>query len=258
MRLPFRVEFTNTHIITLDRRYNPESTFRSITLIQIFTVPLDGSSVQEGKPVLCLAHQCFLDSRLLNVRVLKSRVDPITGATCITLVDHGSSLSHFNIMCYDFMLPKYSSLDSVSEMTVVDRPVINVQIEGDYIESSLYVDVCDDMQLRGFYCARSKVKSVVPNETRHDKKWEGSRSGKHKGRSVSVYQHRYVMKFTIDMRQDPWAVVRGQMAPVEWHDAVAPRAAPTWGKNIVFDGLGGRLCYVDPACKDRIVVVGIE
>ena len=189
---------------------------------------------------------------------MKPRVDPITGVTCITLVDHASSLSYFNIICYDLMLPKDSGLGSVSEMTVVNRPVIRVQIEGDYTESSLHVDVCDDMRLRGFYCARSKVKLVVPNETRHDKKSKGSRSGKRKGRSVSVYQHRYVMKFTIDMRQDPWAVVCSQMAPAEWHDAVALRAVPIWRRNIVFDGLGGRLCYVDPACKDNIIVVGIE
>ena len=252
------MEFTDTHIITFDRRYNDEYTFGRITLIQIFTVPLDGSSAQEGKPVLCLAHQCFLDSRLLNVGIMKPRVDPITGVTCITLVDHASSLSYFNIICYDLMLPKDSGLGSVSEMTVVNRPVIRVQIEGDYTESSLHVDVCDDMRLRGFYCARSKVKLVVPNETRHDKKSKGSRSGKRKGRSVSVYQHRYVMKFTIDMRQDPWAVVCSQMAPAEWHDAVALRAVPIWRRNIVFDGLGGRLCYVDPACKDNIIVVGIE
>ncbi|KAF8549628.1 hypothetical protein OG21DRAFT_1500313 [Imleria badia] len=257
-RLPFLVGFTDTHIIALDRRYDATHGDHDTTVIQIFTIPPDGSSVQEGKPVLCLTHQCFLDSRLLNVGFMKSRVDPITGDTIIRLADHGSSLADFKIVCYELMLLKPSGLE-VSEVTICNRPAISVQIEGDYTECAFHVDVCGDMQLRGFYLGRRKGNSADPNGNRHVMKSRGFYWGQRKGKSVNLNESQDVMKFTIDMRRDPWAVVCSQIAPAEWGDAVALKAGSTWRRYyIVFDGLRGRLCYVDPASKDTIVVVEIE
>ncbi|KAF8549626.1 hypothetical protein OG21DRAFT_1606346 [Imleria badia] len=227
--VPFRTEFTDTHIISLDCRY--DWSHGDTTLIQIFTIPPDVSSVQEGKPILYLTHRGFLDSSLLNVGIMKPCVDPITGATSITLVDHSSSLSGFKIICRDLMLPKPSGL-GVSEMTIHDRPAIGIQIAGGYTKFTCLVDVCDETQVRGLYWGRREGKSVDPNENQH------------------------VLKFAIDMRRDPWSVTYSQIGPAECYEALALKEGVFW--RSVFDGLRGILRYVDPVSEDEIVVVAIE
>lgn len=227
---PLRMEFTDTHIISLDCRR--DWTHGDTSLIEIFTIPPDGSSIQEGKPILCLTHRGFVDSRLFDVGIMTPCVDPVTAATRITLLDHSSSLSGFQIICIDLMLGKPSGL-AVSDMTIYYRPKIGIQIAGGYKEFALHVDVCDETQLRGLYWGGRKGKSVNPNEDQH------------------------VMKFTIDIRRNPWAVKYSQMVPADRHGTLALKAGFIW-KNIKFDGLRGRLCYADPEVEDEIVVVEIE
>lgn len=200
-----------------------------ITLIQIFAIPPDGSLVQEGKPTLCLTHQGLLESRLLDVAVGKPSVDPIGGTTTIMLAARSNSLERSRIDCswYKLVVPKTYGLE-VSRLFISTKLAISAQKEQGHIESALYFDVCDepDMQLRGFYL----------------------------GKPTDSKEREYIMKFAMYKHQR--TVTCSQMAPREWHDATALKVDPARG--IGFDGLRGRLCYVDPAFEDEIVVMEIE
>ena len=228
--LDFRVEFTDTHIIAL--YYHWQGLRGRLKLIQIFTIPPDGSPVKGGNPVLCLTHEGFADCWLSSIGItMKPSVDPITGgATHIRFLGQFSSSKGLNVTCIDLILPK-SSGPKVLPMTV-DIHHISIPKEGVktscYVDSFQYLELCDDRLLRGFYMER------------HD---------------VDDHSQKIIMKFTIDTSQDPLAITCGQMMRTEWSDIADP------GFNlggIVFDGVRGRLCYADSKIKDQIVVVDIE
>jgi hypothetical protein len=107
--LDFRMAYTDTHTIAL--RCLRHGGDRIATFIHIFTIPPDGSSVQGGSPVLCLAHEGFANCCLLNVGIaMNPSVDPITGTTHIRLLGHFSTSKELDVTCIDLMLPKSSGL----------------------------------------------------------------------------------------------------------------------------------------------------
>jgi hypothetical protein len=178
--------YTDTHLIAL--RCLCHWGDRIVSFIHIFTIPPDGSSVQGGSPVLCLAREGFANCCLLNVGIaMKPSVDPITGATYIRLLGHFSTSKELDVTCIDLMVLKSSGL-KVLPMTVDIRRISIPKEEvksSRYVDSFQYLELYDDRLLRGFYR-------------------EGHMDNQH-----------ICMKFTIDNSQDPWVIACGQMARTE-------------------------------------------
>ncbi|KAF8549622.1 hypothetical protein OG21DRAFT_1514992 [Imleria badia] len=153
------------------------------------------------------------------------------------LPDYSSLGDDPEIICIRLMLPKPSGL-KVSPISIdgikvcipkqLEVPNMNMFL---YTRSWLYLELCDNTHLRGFYRWRAKEKSI---------------------------KNQQIMKFAIDMRHDPpvWDITCSEPSLPHWSDAPDPKVDLT-GRNIVFDGLRGRLCYDDPKV-DQIVVVEIE
>ena len=232
--LDFQLEFTDAHIIGL-YYYHDRNRFcddPTVTLIQIFTIPPDGSSVNDPNPVLNLTHEGFTGRCLLNLRIMKPSVDPITGDTHMKFLEYYNSRFDLKVTRIDLTLPK-SGLE-ILPMTVGVRNTRLSILTRARIKCFQYIDLCDDDKLlRGFYG----------------------------GKPIEGLYNQHIMKFAIDVSQDRWVFSHSpaQIAPTEcqWSDAADP-AVDAIGRNIVFDGLRGRLCYVDREIKDQIVVVDVE
>jgi hypothetical protein len=230
------MSFTDTHILSL---YSHNDLFYEfVTLIQFFTIPSDGSPVQPGIPTLCLTHEGFKDERFMCAEVIKLGVDPITGATSMRLLEGRTSGMDLEIHCVDLLLGQPRGRE-VLPLSVYDMPVNNIRIPIEGVKTSRYaactryLDVGGLTELRGFY------------------------RGKPDQKSSELMESQQVIKFSIDTRQDPWAVTWSEIGPAEWRDAADPEVDKTM-KGIVFDGLRGRLCYVHPEVKDEMVVVEID
>jgi len=234
--LDFQLEFTDAHIIGL-YYYHDGNRFRddpTVTLLQIFTIPPDGSSVQVSgpNPVLNLTHEGFANRCLLNLETMKPSIDPITGATHMRFLEYYNSRYNLKVTRIDLTLPKPSGLEVLPMTVGMHNISLNIPTQ-ERIRCFQYLDLCDGRLLRGFY------------------------GGKPLG---GLYQ-RHVMKFAIDVSQDRWDFSHSpaQMLATEyeWSDVADP-AVDAIGRDIVFDGLRGRLCYVDREIKDQIVVVDVE
>jgi hypothetical protein len=222
-----QIVFTDTYIVYLGK-FHTRVMELPATVIQVFTLPPDESTVENGNRALCLTHEgvameYFQGS---NIDILKPLVDPITGATHLRLLDYTSRYSDFQVARIDLTLRKPCA-DDVSPMTVEMRHY-RLPREGmptcHYRIRFHYVDVSEEGHVRGFY----RGYRGIPNE--------------------------HVMKFTIDTRQDEWVIDCGKLLPAEWS-----HLGDTWlDEGIMFDGMRGKICFSDPRNYKNIVVVDIE
>ena len=212
------MEFTDTHIIAF--HYHKDASRGPMTLIRIFTIPPDGSPVKGSNPVVCLTHEGFANSYISNTESMKPSINPITGATHMRFLRQYSYHPEPKITCIDLILPRSSGLEVLP--VTVDMHDIGIPMEGIKSGYTGYLGLCDDRLLRGFYRGEYRQDGQKP-----------------------------IIKFTIDTSQDPWAVTCGQLAPSEWSDISNPEVH----SDIVFDGLRGRLCYVDPKIRPQVQIV---
>jgi hypothetical protein len=229
------IAFTDTYIVSLNYFHCP---MQHPTVLQVFTLPPDGCTVENGNPVLCLTHEGVVDDfQPVDVEFLKPLVDPVTGATHLRLLDSTYLGRDFRVTRIDLTLPEPRA-DEVSPMTVDMREykLLNYQSQPTirYETSLQYVDVSEEGVVRGFY------RGILPVQ--------------HKGSSFEV-ENDDVMKFTIDTRQDKWVVKRGKLSPAEWS-----HLEDTWlDESIMFDGMRGKICFSDPnEDYENVVVLDIE
>jgi len=226
-----QIALTNTYIICLNH-YRPSGSNHH-TVVQVFTLPPDGSSVKNGNRVLCLTHEGVVKVfHPSNVEVLNPLVDPVTGATRLSLLDYTASPGKFQVTRVDLTLPEPRA-NGVSPM-VVEMQHYKFPNEGQptsgYETCSQYVDVSEEGEVRGFY------RGILPR------------------RPSEEYENDHIMKFTIDTRQDEWVVDCGELVPAEWSHLGVTRL----NENIMFDGMRGKICFGDPEYDRSMFVVDIE
>lgn len=219
--------FTETHLISFCR----VSYLGHLNVVQVFTLPPDGSPVEKGNPVFRLTHEGVLDDFcVIGVEVLKSTVDPVTGATTLSLLDHYAHLHHPRLTRLDLTLPEPFGVD-VLPMTIKTQQIgfpKDGAPETCYQFCFQYAEVSDDGQVRGFL--RRIPQQVFPE---------------------TVIGH--IMKFTVDSTQDPWVTTCGKLSPAKWNHIEGVV------ENIMtFDGMRGKVCVADPRNYKTIVVVDIE
>lgn len=211
------------------------------TLIQIFAIPSNGSLAKEGIQTLCLTHEGFTAYRLLNVNITKLGVDSITGITTMRLLHHCFLCEDIMIIFVDLVLPKPRDYE-VSPISIHVRSTDTIKILPQGVETSYYLPCAqylnagDGSEFRGFYREKPSRRSSDP------------------------IQNQYIIKFAIDMRQEPWVATCGAIAPPQWCDAADSNVntgSSGSPRRIAFDGLRGRLWYVQPE-DNGIVVVDIE
>lgn len=191
--------FTDTHLISFYYYLQRPFLFHNATVIQAFTLPPDGSPVENGNSTLRPTHEGVLHSVAPgNVEALKTSVDPITGTTTVKLLHCGEHEYHPQITHLDLTLPETSAVD----LLPLTAEVRNVHFPNDgalencHQTTSLYVDVSDDSQVRGY------IREQLPRAYFYSKL----------GRI-----HDRVMKFTIDTTQNPWDTACGRSSPAEWN-----------------------------------------
>ena len=228
-----RISFTNTYIVSLSYFDGPIG-LEQPTIIQVFTLPPDGSSVENGKRVLCLTHEGVMEDFLaVNVEVLKPLMDPITGATHLRLLDYSNNRTRdFRVTRIDLTLPEPRA-DDVSPVTVEMRhhrlwKEVPTRL---HKLRFLYVDVSEEGHVRGF-CG-----------------WRFDSWGAHCENNLH-----HIMKFTIDTRQDEWVIDCGKLSPVEWSHL----GDTGLEESIIFDGMRGKICSVALTNRKNILVVDIE
>lgn len=226
-----RLIFTDTHLIF----------FVSIGLshtrgvIHVFAPPR-GENEQR---VLCHTHRGQTnDSHLGHFKAMKPSVDPATGATNMRLIDYYTHCDALQLVCIDLTLPKrFTTSTELLPITIEERrislPRERVRLSR-YVSCCQYLDVSDDGHIRGFY--------------------RGKKRPKRKERAWDVIESQHILKFAIDTTEDPWAITRGQIGPAGWSEEVDPDVDHL-GKNIVFDGMRGKLYYRH---DDEMMVVDIE
>ena len=223
-----QISFTNTYIVSLTYFYDPLEDEHT-TVIQVFTLPVDRSSVKNGKRVLCLTHEGIMEGfPPAYAQFLPPLIDPATGATCLRLLDFATRTRCAQVKRIDLTLPKPRP-DDVSPMTVETR---HYQLPKEGEPNSpleICVDVSEEGHVRGFY-------------------W---------GRQFKPYENERVMKFTIDTRQAEWVIDCGKLSPPEWSHFGGDRKL---NASIMFDGMRGKICFFDPVNRDdgNVVVVDIE
>lgn len=175
---------------------------------------------------------------LSNIKVIKHVVARPTGTRNITLLDYSADPGPLDLQRVEMTLPECLPdviLPINIEMHTIKLPRERVR-PSCYENHCKYVDMSDDGQIRGFFRANKRQ--------RRERPWDTN-------------ENQLIMKFTIDMTQDPRVVTRGQVAPAQWSNEVNPEVDPT-GKHIAFDGMRGRLCYVHPNVPDTVVIADIE
>ena len=218
-----RIAFTNTYIVYLSHFYSSSG---HQTVIEVFTLPPDGSTVKNGNHVLCLTHETVLDDvQLVNVEALKPLVDLVTGATHLRLLDHTDPRR-------DLILPEPRA-DEVSPMTVEMRNYRLLK-EGELTSRHetcfQYVDASEEGHVRGFYGVMVPFGVALEND------------------------HVRVVKFAVDTRQDEWVINRGELSPVKW----SRLGDMVLNESIMFDGMRGKICSSDSTNQNNIVIVDIE
>jgi hypothetical protein len=232
---------TNTHII-LFRKF-PKRWADPCLLVQAFTIPDNQCPVEKEKGHLRLTHEGILYDKRVFAVIRNSVVDPITGAINVKLLArHQGSLGadglhlDFEPICIDLTLEK--SPDDVLPITINQHYVL---VKGDVPTNFFreFYDVSDDGYARGFFA------------------WDHAhRDTPRRGRlNVSV------VKFTIDATQDRCVVDlcrRFRVSDVENDTIVSPLLQ--WMEEVLFDGVRGRLSYVENRYSDNqaVVIVDIE
>jgi len=225
-----RIFFTDTYVVSFTCFYDPPEPEHA-TVIQMFILPPDGSSLRNGQRVLCLTHEGVMeDFPPAHAEFFKPLVDPVTRAIHLRLLDYTNRARDVQITRIDLTLPEPRP-DDVSPMTVGVRHY-RLPKEGEptsrHETCFRCVDVSEEGHVRGFY-------------------W---------GRQSEAYETERVMKFTIDTRQDEWVIDCGKLSPPEWSHL---RDTELYG-GIMFDGMRGKICFFDPMyCNnENVVVVDIE
>jgi len=225
-----QIFFTDTYIVSLTCFYDAPAP-KHATVIQVFTLPPHGSSLKNGKRVLCLTHEGVMeDIPPVDAEFLKPLVDPVTRATHLRLLDYTDRTRDVQVARIDLTLPKPRPGD-VSPMTAeIQHYRLPKEGEPTYTHGtySQHVDVSEEGHVRGFY-------------------W---------GRQFRVCESERVMKFTIDTRQDEWVINCGKLSPPEWSHL----GDMGFDRSIMFDGMRGKICFFDPVLcnNENIVVVDIE
>lgn len=215
-----------------------------ITLTHVFALPPDGAPRENGQRVLSLTHQGHLPGHIVNVKLTKPSIDPVTGATNMKLIDYYTYRPvEPQLECFELILPKRSTVEvlpiTIGEHRITGslraRERVQARINN-YFTCCQYIDISDDGHIRGFYRGGSRQKWF----------WD-------------PMENQHVLKFTIDMTRDPWTVVNGRTARPEWREKDDPYSDLT-GREMMFDGMRGKLCYRRPDewADDRIIVVDIE
>lgn len=222
-----RMAFTDTHLVSF--RYLQDH-LDYITVIQVFTVLPDGSPGENGNSTLCLTHEGLLDFEVRNVEALRPSVDPVTGTTTVRLLDYAVREYDPQVTRLDLTLPEPSAVD-VLPMTIKMQHV-DFPNDGAHATcrraASLYVDVSDNGQVRGFI--RQPPQLTYRGAITYDR----------------------IMKFTIDTTHDPWVTSCGKLSPPEWH-----YIGDVWERRIIeFDGMRGKVCVAD--LKNKTFVIDIE
>jgi hypothetical protein len=225
-----QIALTNTYIVSLNYYYSSNNP----TVIRVFTLPPDGSSVKNGNHVLCLTHEGIVEGfHPSHVKVLDPLVDPVTGATRLSLLDYTTYSRSFQVTRVDLTLPEPRA-DCVSPMAV---KVQHYRLPNEGEPTSChgicfqYVDVSEEGEVRGFY-------REIPRRRVFEAYGDGHT----------------IMKFTIDTREDEWVIDCGKLLPVEWS-----HVGNTWvNERIMFDGMRGKICFGDPLYYRNMVVVDIE
>ena len=218
---PDRILLTNTHVIALYRYLY--SHMIPTTLIQVFTLPLDGSPTKNGKGVLRLTYEGVSDHLFRYPAILRDCiVDSITGATKVKLLETLDFNQCLNVTWGDLTLPEPAGND-VLPMTLVINEKIRKDEKLEYDRSPL-IDCSNDGYVMGI-CRKYGPKTCP------------------------------FMKFTIDATQEECTLSIGEFLPPEWEHIEDPPYS-SW-TPISFDA-SGWLWFVKSRDDQQAAVIVVD
>jgi hypothetical protein len=188
-------------------------------------IPTNPCLVDDGVGVLCLSHEAFIPASLVwrpsRTLIRNSTIDSITGSIDVRILEFFPEFDGPCTSCLDLILPK-SHGGLVLPITINMHQLFKIGsgwFGSDMGRTSrLYVESSEDGHVRGF---------------------------------CGVYRNFPLVKFTIDATQDKCVALVGEPSQPIWHHA-AGRGLPFW---MLFDGVRGRLCYIDVKGDDDVFVV---
>ncbi|KAG9311102.1 hypothetical protein JVU11DRAFT_9011 [Chiua virens] len=229
-----QMAFTESHLISI--HYFGEGRAINLTvLIQVFTFhPVDIPG-QTRKGFFRLTHEGLFQTRfLMNIKVMKPCIDPVTGTTTIRLLSPSVCYSQSTIACVDLVLLEASS-DKLLPITISWREIGLPNLES--IQYPHQPHICLDTSHDGAI-ARGFFRATFPgqDQTRRESQVRG------------------IMKFELDttLNQEP-RIIHSEFQQPEWSIDDEPNTdnQPSWShspddthSSAMLDGTRGKLCYL--------------